>query len=314
MGEPANSNAGLAKELHADLVRKYKKHERAIETAWRSFDTAQREACLRAGTPDGAVLQHPTDRALGNVYKFIPECNLRDIAESGPDFLLDLLRHRATTSLFQQYCEGDGGGAGDHGFIAEMERTRGLRHIQNRGNSFTLFLDENQYGESYTINGPMEGSLGPLMPAVRAGLCVPWSRGELILLRQIYHTQCLVILIDDIQAEGSRTRDDTKMPKKSDKAAAAALAKLTIQDRPPPEHSLPDLIATAREQKATLDEYFGLLCAEPVVLAHAVNLWFFTRPEQVADEKGTRLPAFTDRYISGAVLEAVHSSVQAAAV
>src|SRR4029434_11360401 len=95
MGEPANSNAGLAKELHADLVRKYKKHERAIETAWRSFDTAQREACLSAGTPDGAVLQHPTDRALGNVYKFIPECNLRDIAESGPDFLLDLLRHRA---------------------------------------------------------------------------------------------------------------------------------------------------------------------------------------------------------------------------
>ncbi|KAK3898348.1 ipa protein [Staphylotrichum tortipilum] len=314
MGEPASSNAGLAKELHADLVRKYKKHETAIETAWRSFDTAQREACLRAGTLDGAVLQHPTDRALGNVYKFIPECNLRDIAKSGPDFLLDLLRHRATTSLFQQYCEGDGGGAGDHGFIAEMERTRGLRHIQNRGNSFTLFLDENQYGESYTIHGPMEGSLGPLMPAVHAGLCVPWSRGELILLRQIYLMQCLVILIDDILAEGSRTRDDTKMPKKSDKAAAAALAKLTIQDRPPPEHSLPDLIATAREQKATLDEYFGLLCAEPVVLAHAVNLWFFTRPEQVADEKGTRLPAFTDRYISGAVLEAINSSVQAAAV
>ena len=40
MGEPASSNAGLAKELHADLVRKYKKHETAIETAWRSFDTA----------------------------------------------------------------------------------------------------------------------------------------------------------------------------------------------------------------------------------------------------------------------------------
>jgi hypothetical protein len=37
-------------------------------------------------------------------------------------------------------------------------------------------------------------------------------------------------------------------------------------------------------------------------------------PELVADEQGRRLPAHTDRYISGAVLEAVHSAVQGAAV
>jgi hypothetical protein len=104
------------------------------------------------------------------------------------------------------------------------------------------------------------------------------------------------------------------MPKTSGKAVSAALEKLTIQDGLPAENSLPDLIASAREQKATLDEHFSLVCTEPVVLVHAVNTWFFTRPELVADEKGRRLPAYTDRYISGAVLEAVHSDVQGTAV
>ena len=104
------------------------------------------------------------------------------------------------------------------------------------------------------------------------------------------------------------------MRKKSDKAGSAALEKLTIQDRQPAEDSLSDLIANALEQKATHDEYFSLLCTEPVVLAHAVNLWFFSRPELVPDEQGRRLPALTDRYISGAVLEGVHSAVQGAAV
>jgi DNA replication protein DnaC len=49
MGEPASTNVSLLKELHADLGRKYKKHEAAIETLWRLFDATQRAACLRAG-------------------------------------------------------------------------------------------------------------------------------------------------------------------------------------------------------------------------------------------------------------------------
>ena len=315
MGDPANTNVAFLKELHADLGRKYKKHEEAIETLWRSFDAAQRAKCLKAGAAEGLfVLRHPTDARLGNVCKFIPECNLRDIAESGPDFLLHFLKHRATTSLFQQYCEGDRGGPGDHGLIAEMMRTRGLRHVGSFDKCFTLFLDENQYGESFRIQGPVNEVLGPLAPAIRAGLCVPQSTGELILQRQLYLTQVLVILIDDILEEGSQTRDHKVMPKKSDKAASAALAKLTIQDRPGSEISLSDVVASAAEQKATLDDYFTLLCTEPVVLAHAVNLWFFTRPELLPDEQGRRLAAHGDRYISGAVLEAVHSAVQGAAV
>ncbi|KAK4234342.1 ipa protein [Achaetomium macrosporum] len=314
MGEPANSNASLLKELHADLGRKYKKHEAAIETLWRSFDTTQRAACLRAGAAEGVVLRHSTDESLGDVCKFIPECNLRDIADSGPDFLLDLIKYRGTTSLLQQYCEGDRGGPGDHEVIAEMERKRGLRHVQTFDKCFTLFLDENQYGQSFRMRGVVNELPSPLLSAIHAGLCVPLSRGELIVLRQLYLIQCLVILIDDILDKGSRTRVNKEMPKKSDKAAAEALAKLTIQGRPPAEDSLSELIASAQEQKAALDEYFSLLCAELVVLAHAVNMWFFAQPELVPDEQGRRLSALSDRYISGAVLEAIHSAIQGAAV
>lgn len=50
------------------------------------------------------------------------------------------------------------------------------------------------------------------------------------------------------------------------------------------------------------------------MLAHAVNIWFFSRPELVPDEKGRRLPVHTDKYISAAVLEAINSSIQGAAI
>lgn len=316
--QPTGANVPLLKELHEDLARNYERHKTTIESFWRSFDASQRAACLRAGTPDGVVLRHPTDTILDNVCKFIPECNLRDIAESGPDFLLNLLKHRATTNLFQQYCEGPDGGPGDHAVITEMQRTRGLRHVHSYNNCFTLFLDPNQYGQSFEYTGPAGGmDMGPLMPAIEAGLCVRQSSGELILQRQIYMTQILVVLISDILDQGSKTRANNERPTKSDKAASAAIAKLTIKDEDqssPPEIVLADLISSAREHKETLDELLNLICTEPVVLAHAVNMRFFTQPELLADEKGVRLPFHTDRYISGAILETIHIAVQHAAI
>lgn len=91
-----------------------------------------------------------------------------------------------------------------------------------------------------------------------------------------------------------------------------ALEKLSI-DSPLEMTALPDLASTSREQKDALKEYLGLLTSEPVVLAHAVNGQFFSRPELIADEKGRRLPAHTDKYISAAFFEVLHGAIQAAA-
>ncbi|KAI8632889.1 hypothetical protein F5Y19DRAFT_419350 [Xylariaceae sp. FL1651] len=137
--------------------------------------------------------------------------------------------------------------------------------------------------------------------------------GELVLERQMYLLQSLNIIIEDILEEGSTTRSQKELPKKSSDSAAAALSKLSIQ-APTPKLDLASLLDSALDQKASLDDNLVLICTEPVVLSHAVNIWFFSRPELVADEKGRMLPALTDRYISTAVLDTVHSAVKGAAI
>ncbi|CZR62047.1 uncharacterized protein PAC_11944 [Phialocephala subalpina] len=66
--------------------------------------------------------------------------------------------------------------------------------------------------------------------------------------------------------------------------------------------------------KSSLDEYLSLCCTEPVVLAHDVNLWFFSRPELVRDEKGRLLPAYTDKHINIAIFEMIHNAAASAAI
>ncbi|KAB5511165.1 hypothetical protein GE09DRAFT_1295662 [Coniochaeta sp. 2T2.1] len=52
----------------------------------------QRTRCLKAGAAEGTILKHRNDVSLDNVCKFVPEWNLYDLAENGPDFLLDILK------------------------------------------------------------------------------------------------------------------------------------------------------------------------------------------------------------------------------
>ncbi|KIV83395.1 hypothetical protein PV11_05426 [Exophiala sideris] len=284
----------VVRDLHRDLVGKYNKHAIVVERYWRSFDQSQRTQCIKAGAADGVVLKHPQDRSMGNVYKIIPEINLRDITNPESDFLLDLLKHRATNNLLDQYMTGLNGGPGDHAFIKQMMASRNLHLTNPDKNGFTLFLDEDRYGQSMTIMRQASDVLATLAPSIRANLT-------------------LNIVVEDILDIGSKTRDRKKPSKQSTKVATAALSKLSIQE-PAKSLSLPDLIGSATEQKATLEEYLTLLSTEPVVLTHAVNLCFFSRPELLPDEKGRILPVHTDKYISGAVLEAVYNSVKVLAI
>ncbi|KAK5988346.1 hypothetical protein PT974_12497 [Cladobotryum mycophilum] len=286
----------------------------SIESRWRSFQKGQREKCVKAGVAGGVMLKHSSDASLGNVFKITPEWNLRDIAESGSDFLLDLLEHRATKPLFEQYGEGFNGRKGDRDFILEMVRTKNLRHVNSFRDSYTLFVnDDEQYGFSYEIvseNASMEAYFKSLM---QRGYCVPQSTGELILQRQATLLQSLNILVEDILDLGSPTMIRMRRPQKSDKAATEALSKLSIQNQST-KLALPDLLATAHDQSESLQEYLGFLSVEPVVLSHSVNIFFFSRPELIADEKGRQLAVHTDKYISGAFFDAVHSAIKAAAI
>ncbi|KAI1161686.1 hypothetical protein F5B18DRAFT_627260 [Nemania serpens] len=306
------SAPGLIKDLHRDLARKYRVHGARLKQLWRGMEPAQRARAMKAGTPDHVVLKHSRDASMGNVCKFMPEWNLRDVTAAGSDYLLRMLEYRATKTLEEQYIAGFDDGLGDYELIVEMMRTRNLRHVESFPNSFTLFMNGDMYGQSYTIIKDKEGTLAGFKPAIDAGLCVPQSVGELVLTRQTYLLQSLNIMIEDILDEASTTRIQKQRPKKSSDAATAALSKLSIKSTTP-KLDLPGLLDIALDQKASLDDDLSLLCTEPVVISHILNIWFFSRPELVADEKGRRLPAHTDKYVSGAFLDTIHNTVRGAA-
>lgn len=130
--------------------------------------------------------------------------------------------------------------------------------------------------------------------------------GELISMRQMYMLQGLSIIMDDILEQGSTTRARQMRTKEKDTGAslASTMTKLAIQPQPQqPKPTLSDLVDTTRNQQAAQQDNLSLLLTEPVVLAHAVSISFFSRPELVPDQKGRSLPVHTDKYISGAVLK-----------
>ncbi|RHZ43625.1 uncharacterized protein CDV56_100351 [Aspergillus thermomutatus] len=306
----------LLKELHCDLRRKYQLHGSRIEQIWLSLDQSQRDKAVKAGAAGGHVLADPTDRTMGNVYKVTPEWNLRDLTQPESDYLLNHLKHRATKSLSDQYREGVHGSLGDHAFILESMRVNHLRHTDPFRHCFTLFIDEDKYGQSFKVadSAKYREVMAGLSTAVNAGLCVPQSTGELILQRQMYLLQALNILVEDILEKGSTSRQKTTTrPKKPEEAARAALSTLSI-DPKPEKISLEGLLARALDQKTALEDYVTLCRTEPVFLAHVVNGWFFTRPELVPDEKGRRIPLVTDKYISIAIFEVIHNAVIGAAI
>ncbi|KAI1738243.1 hypothetical protein F4680DRAFT_426560 [Xylaria scruposa] len=311
--EPGLSAHEQVAELHRDLAGKYRTHGPRLKELWRNMGPPQRARAMKAGARRGEVLKHSRDPSMGNVCKFMPEWNLKDVTEAGSDFLLNLLEYRATKSLEEQYCAGFDNSQGDYELIVEMMRTRNLRHVDPFKDSYTMFIGGDRYGWSFEIVEDKEGILAGLRVAIDAGLCVPRSVGELVLTRQIYLLQCLNIMVEDILDEGSTTRNQKQRPKKSSNAVTTAISQLSLKPSMP-KLDLSGVQDMALEHKASFDDNLALVCMEPVVLSHLLNNWFFSRPELVPDEKGRRLPVHTDRFISGAFLDTVHNAVKGATI
>ncbi|KAF2015158.1 hypothetical protein BU24DRAFT_424050 [Aaosphaeria arxii CBS 175.79] len=305
----------IVRTLHQDLARKFKHHGSRIEQMWRSLGQEERENVLRNASGDRSVLKDPHDTSLGRVCSFIPEWNLRDLTRPSSDNLLDILKYRATTSLTEQYISGVDGARGDHEYIVDSMRRNGLRlsDASTYKDCYTLFLDDKQYGQSYKITrGKKDEVLTNMKPGIEAGFIIPQDIGELVLMRQNYLLQLLNIFVEDIFDTASTTRSKATRPTRTSDVATAALATLSFCS-PPRKLGIPELVDSSQEQKTSWEDYISLISTEPTVLSHEVNLWFFTRPELVGDEKGRSMPVHTDRYISGAVLDAVHGAVKATA-
>lgn len=234
---------------------------------------------------DGAVLRDPSDISLGNVYKIMPEWNLRDVTAPNSDYLLEMLKFRATTSLFQQYRAGPNReiSRGDRAIIEESMAKRNLRLVDPYTDCYTFFFgaeegsgSSDMYGKSFHVKKEKEATMAEFGPAIQAGLCLPQSVGELILRRQIHLLSCLNIMIDDILDIGSKTRDRSEIPKRRPQgqgtAALSNLEKLSLQESLARTITLADAVRDADERRDAHQEFTSLLSTEPVVLAHALNI------------------------------------------
>ncbi|KAK5651862.1 hypothetical protein OQA88_11631 [Cercophora sp. LCS_1] len=310
LSEP--SIGAVVRELHSDLIRKHRKHGASVDAFWRSFDKSQRVRCMKAGAADGLVLKYPTDCSLGVVCNVLPEWNLRDIADADSSALLDILKFRTSHTLFEQYSMGFNHGPGDHKVIEDSMRTKDLRHTDGFEDCWTLFLDGEHYGSSFEVLE--KESLAGFSLLIERGACIPQSIGELVLQRQSYLLQGLVIIIDDILEEGAKAGKKEQTIQPSTNNLGTPLATTIGACETPRKLPLPKLVVMAEDQRAKLQEKLELQSTEPTALANNVRIYFFGRPELVPDEKGHIIPVHTDRYISAAVFEAVHNAVRASAI
>ncbi|KAH6853270.1 hypothetical protein B0I37DRAFT_394415 [Chaetomium sp. MPI-CAGE-AT-0009] len=296
----------LLQELNGDLVRRYQKHKVEIETLWRSFNTEQRTRCL----PDD-----PGDFLGGRHQHTIPEWTLRNMAESGPDFALTLLKDRATTSVMEQFLGPmPSGGPGDREFILKIlfgEDTLESIAIE----AYTAFAEEGEnYGRMSPVPDPLdEEAFEQLSKGIERQVFLPEDIGSSIMMRQTLLAQMLLHLTNKIFSEAAGS---CFVSQRSENGVLGAFEKLPIQQcpsiqEPPP---LADLMASAEERNQNVQEYLSLLCTDPAFLEYAIQGQFDNRSELLPDKNGAILFAHTDKYISRVVLEVMHDAVQDAAI
>ncbi|KAK2744836.1 hypothetical protein FQN57_004160 [Myotisia sp. PD_48] len=303
----------VIREFHQCLSREWEAHSTEIESIWRSLSRSQRKEVLFASAEPDTLLQHSADRSvsnntLGMVFMVLPEINVRDITKPNSDYLLEHLKHRATQTLWDQYCNGPNGALGDCAFILESMRVNSFRHMRVYKNCFCVF-NERDYGHGYRARNARsyDRSMSDLSKYVHLGYIFPKSTAILILERQMYLMQGFYNIVLAILRRGA-----TLSAKRLKNTQMAAIP-------PPPEPkpaklSLEDLLANSLEQKSSHQDYLDVCREEPIFLEQAVKHWFLSRPELVPDERGRVLPQQPEKYTSIAIYEVMHHSVARAAL
>lgn len=186
---------------------------------------------------------------------------------------------------------------------------RGVRYKKTFEDCCHKFSTEDKYAINFNLPTELATALAAHKsnPALREFL--PQGTGELVLQRQATVLRCLNVLVEDILTLGAPPMHIAERPPGSDKAATEALSKLSLQ-APTVKLELPDMVVSARSQQETLEGYLNFLSLKPEMLARCVNGWFFTRPELPPDEQGRRYTLYADKYISGAVFDAMHCAIK----
>lgn len=195
-------NGGLVAKLRSTLQEKYLAHEDKVNTAWRAMDQNQRVQILKE-LWDDYMLEDPEDDSNHPIQLLIPEWNLRDLTKPGSDYLLLLLKHRASRTSMQQYNEGVVTSGtrpedGDYDRIMEMWMNEGLRYPNSETveNIWAVFRDDSQYGEvmDTRTSETLQGQETLLM----SGPLLPYAIAYFILLRQQTLLEVMTQIVDHI--------------------------------------------------------------------------------------------------------------------
>ncbi|KAF7898717.1 hypothetical protein EAF00_005163 [Botryotinia globosa] len=203
--------------------------------------------------------------------------NLHDIIAE-PEYLLDHLRYRATTSLFYQYRVGIHDGPGDYMFILENMRDKNLRHTHS-------------FKATTAVNYPE--IITKIASEIKGRTVVSREVGKLVPKRQLHTLIHLNILVADILDARSTTKSTKPRPKKSNKAVISALSSLSIVDCQE-KLSLDDIINNSLDQKTAVSDYLV-----------DGNL-YLTRRARI-------LPWLADKYINTSIFELIHNTATGAA-
>lgn len=297
--------------VYQDLQNQYRRHKADVEKYWNSFNQEQRTNCLE-NLSSNDDLRHPVDVPIFTFTStgLVSELNQGEITAPNSDYLLKLFEYRATTSLLEQ-VRGDEKNRpeGDIAYIKQLLPEERMKRLEEATKNQYICFTEAEYGHHISGLEAQEAYEN----SREDDDVVSMGVGALVLERQGYVFQYLTLLIGKILEVGSVTKSTKQRPRRPDKAAVSAMARLSTAGEPE-KMSLADLVATAQDQKSSYEEYLEQLVTEPVVLAHDVRTWFFSNPELVHDESGYDLPVFTDAFISQAFFEVIQGAIKGIAI
>lgn len=204
----------------------------------------------------------------------LPEWNLRDLAHSGPEKLLGLLKYRATNTIFEQYRNGHNGGQGGAAYIIDINNC-GLRKTPRPEriveDQQLLFMNDDNYGVEIRLSRLAGNPKVAIQRARQDSLCVQEKVGRTIMERQIATYQIPNTIVGPILQGTIQSNVAKERAEKSADIASEALSKLSLHQEPT-KLSLKDLLDTALDHKALIDDQLEICRSESSVFEYLTRM------------------------------------------
>ncbi|TPX18665.1 uncharacterized protein E0L32_002522 [Thyridium curvatum] len=316
-----DSGWGPVKTLQKDLARRLRLHWPAIEKYWGSLTPRKQKECFDSLLPGLKTgLKNCRGRTLGGVLRYCSFAAEVSALKESPRRLLDILQHRASTTLLDQYLEGPNGNPGDREFAIQfvLKAPQMGIHLQDcfqkeyKGDTYTFFFDDENFGETRERMQGTDDLEPELQPLLDRGECVSEPFGYLVFERQRSVLRFLLAIVEDILLEaGEQSRcttvSKTPYPYQTRRECMSEVLHT---------HSLTTFANVAVYSRGFLElqnQHLDNL-KHGGYLELFVRRYFNNHPGLIWDEDGCVMPVLSDRFLSRALFQLWHESLQITAI